>query len=92
MAAELRGWRISGRVQGVFFRASTRRQAEKLGLAGYAINLSDGMVEVAARGDAQALQKLAVWLEQGPRAARVDQVEALEPDPARVPDSGFVTG
>lgn len=91
MAAELRGWRISGRVQGVFFRASTRRQAEPLGLIGYAVNLPDGRVEVAASGDAAALDRLHDWLQRGPAAARVDHVEIFEADPARLRDGGFVT-
>ena len=66
---------ISGRVQGVFFRASTRTQAERLGLAGHAINLSDGRVEVVAHGDEDSLAELALWLQRGPEHARVDQVE-----------------
>ncbi|MEE4637898.1 MAG: acylphosphatase [Wenzhouxiangella sp.] len=92
MAAELRAWHISGRVQGVFFRASTRRMAERLGLVGYAINRPDGTVEVAARGDSGSVERLAEWLGQGPTGARVDKVVAFQPDPQRVPASGFVTG
>ncbi len=92
MAAELRGWRISGRVQGVFFRASTRRKAEQLALTGYAVNRPDGTVEVAARGAAESLDRLAEWLDKGPAAARVDQVVALEPDEERMPEAGFATG
>lgn len=92
MAAELRGWRISGRVQGVFFRASTRREAERLGLSGYAVNRSDGTVEVAARGSVDDLDRLADWLGHGPAGARVDQVITQEPDQRRMPKSGFVTG
>lgn len=92
MDAELRGWRISGRVQGVFFRESTRRQAEPLDLTGYAINRSDGTVEVAAQGSVSALDALERWLGDGPPAARVDQVERFQPDPDRLPNSGFRTG
>ena len=88
--AETRRWLISGRVQGVFFRESTRRQAEPLGLNGHAINLSDGRVEVLAHGDAQALDQLESWLHQGPPAARVEEVKPVEV--SRKPtDSGFVT-
>lgn len=66
---------VSGKVQGVFFRASTREQARKLGLSGHAINLDDGCVEVVAQGDAEAIEALAAWLRQGPPSARVDAVE-----------------
>ncbi|WP_109126922.1 acylphosphatase [Dyella sp. C11] len=65
---------VSGRVQGVFYRASTREQAVALGLAGHAINLADGRVEVLAVGDAVAIDALERWLWQGPPAARVDAV------------------
>jgi acylphosphatase len=66
---------VSGRVQGVFFRASTRQQAEQLGLTGRAINLSDGRVEVIAHGPPEALDRLGQWLLRGPDSARVEQVE-----------------
>ncbi|HEY5790669.1 MAG TPA: acylphosphatase [Gammaproteobacteria bacterium] len=65
---------VSGRVQGVFFRAATRRRALALGLQGVARNLPDGRVEVIARGDPAALAQLRDWLGQGPPAARVDAV------------------
>ena len=65
---------VSGRVQGVFFRASTREQALALGLAGHARNRSDGCVEVLAGGAPEALDALERWLQQGPPAARVDAV------------------
>jgi acylphosphatase len=65
---------VSGRVQGVFFRASTRQEALKLGLHGYARNLPDGRVEVVAYGSAEAVSELERWLLQGPSAARVEQV------------------
>ncbi|MEO5625722.1 MAG: acylphosphatase [Dokdonella sp.] len=69
---------ISGMVQGVFFRASTERRARELGLTGLARNLSDGRVEVVASGTPQALANLQAWLQQGPPAARVDEVERTE--------------
>ncbi len=81
---------ISGKVQGVFFRASTRQQAELLGLTGHAVNRSDGRVEVVAHGDAAALDQLARWLEHGPERARVDRMEIEtidEPAP-----KGFLVG
>jgi acylphosphatase len=70
---------VSGRVQGVFYRASARQQAVSLGLAGRAENRPDGDVEVVACGPAHALDALERWLRQGPPAARVEAVsrEAL---------------
>lgn len=75
--------RVSGRVQGVFFRASTQRRARILGLTGYARNLDDGSVEVLAVGQGAALGELRAWLAVGPPAARVDAVEC---EPGPVPD------
>ena len=68
---------VSGRVQGVWFRASTRQQAERLGLTGYAINLPDGRVEVLACGEESAVDALAAWLWQGPELARVEAVDSV---------------
>lgn len=81
---------IRGRVQGVFFRASTRDEARRLGLAGYASNLRDGRVEVYAEGDADALERLEQWLQRGPPLARVESLlrEVAEPEGR----DGFVTG
>jgi acylphosphatase len=76
---------VSGKVQGVCFRASTREQALKLGLRGHARNLPDGGVEVLAQGDASALDALHRWLHAGPPMARVESVERGEADPV---DSG----
>lgn len=69
---------VSGKVQGVFFRASTARTAEQLGLRGHAHNLPDGRVEVLAVGTATALEALAAWLRQGPPRAKVTAVAAEE--------------
>lgn len=69
---------ISGRVQGVWFRASTQEEANKLGLTGWARNLADGRVEVLACGEKNKLDILEVWLRQGPELARVDEVEREE--------------
>ncbi|MGO1542248.1 MAG: acylphosphatase [Luteimonas sp.] len=82
---------VSGRVQGVFFRASTRERALALGLRGHAVNLPDGQVEVHAAGDAEALEKLAAWLRHGPPMAKVDRVERSEVDVDEV-EAGFRTG
>ncbi|KRA46906.1 acylphosphatase [Pseudoxanthomonas sp. Root630] len=81
---------VSGKVQGVFFRASTRERALDLGVNGRATNLPDGRVEVVAEGSAEALDALDAWLHVGPPAARVDTV-------VRTPwrdgvNEGFVTG
>jgi acylphosphatase len=74
---------VSGKVQGVWFRASAREQAVRLGLRGYAKNLDDGRVEVLAIGQDAAIAELEKWLWQGPRLARVQDVarEAVEQAP-----------
>lgn len=79
---------VSGRVQGVFYRASTREQAVRLGLAGYAKNLTDGRVEVVVCGELDALDALERWLWEGPPAARITQVERN--DLAARPLQGFL--
>lgn len=69
---------VSGRVQGVFFRASTREHAQRLGLRGYARNVPDGRVEVLAVGTADAVDALAQWLHVGPPMAEVESVAREE--------------
>lgn len=69
---------VAGRVQGVYYRASTARAASELGMSGWARNLPDGRVEVVANGNAGAHEALAAWLWRGPPAARVDSVTAEE--------------
>jgi len=71
---------IDGIVQGVFFRASARKEALELGLRGYARNLDDGTVEVLAVGDVQAVERFNEWLKHGPQHARVDTVQRIETD------------
>lgn len=67
---------ISGRVQGVFFRHSTFKRAQKIGqLRGWVKNLSDGRVEVLVQGPAAEVEALIAYCHKGPPAARVDQVE-----------------
>ncbi len=78
---------VSGRVQGVFFRASARIEAARLGIAGSARNLDDGRVEVIAIGSDDALDALERWLRQGPPSARVESV-ARQAIPDR-PAAGF---
>jgi acylphosphatase len=67
---------VQGRVQGVSFRYYTQRQARELGLTGYVRNLWDGTVEVVAEGQRIDLEKLLAFLQVGPRAAFVTQVDA----------------
>ncbi len=77
-AAACRRFRVTGRVQGVFFRASTQTVARDLGLAGYARNLDDGSVEVLACGGRAALDELERWLADGPPMASVQEVRASD--------------
>ena len=66
---------VRGRVQGVFFRASTRQKAESLGLTGWVRNLPDGMtVEVEAEGEKESLESFSRWLNEGPPGARIESV------------------
>jgi len=78
-------YHVFGRVQGVWYRASTRDQALQLGLVGWVRNLDDGSVETVACGTPEALDAFKAWLRQGPPAARVDRVEESE---ASLPPQG----
>lgn len=71
---------VSGRVQGVFFRAETEAQANRLGLTGWVRNLPDGRVEVCAFGAPAKLSALRDWLKRGPPMAHVLKLEC-EPVP-----------
>jgi acylphosphatase len=66
---------IEGRVQGVWFRESTRRQAIGLGVFGWVRNVPDGTVEVLAEGPQEGVDRLVAWCHEGPSAARVDRVD-----------------
>jgi acylphosphatase len=81
---------VTGRVQGVYFRASTAELARRLGMDGRALNLPDGSVEVLASGSEAAHRELETWLRAGPPAARVDKV-SVEAHTGPVP-AGFSTG
>ncbi len=81
---------ISGRVQGVFFRAATRNKAVELGLRGRARNLPDGRVEVIACGPEERLSQLRAWLWEGPTHARVSDVACETIDRAET-FAGFET-
>lgn len=82
---------VSGKVQGVWFRAATCECALALGLRGQARNRDDGAVEVLAAGDAGALDALAQWLRIGPPLARVEAVSRGPASPADV-GPGFTIG
>jgi acylphosphatase len=81
---------ITGRVQGVGFRAATRREAQRLDVAGYAINRDDGSVEVRAQGEPSAVDELARWLGRGPAFAAVSKV--VREDAALGQRAGFGVG
>lgn len=65
---------ISGKVQGVWFRANTQKKAQQLGVNGWVRNLPDGSVEVKATAPAENLNEFIAWLKIGPELARVDNV------------------
>ena len=69
---------VTGRVQGVFFRQSTRVMAIKNNVNGWVRNLDDGRVEIVAQGETQDIDNLAHWCKTGPANSRVDQFELSE--------------
>lgn len=81
---------VSGKVQGVFYRASTAEHARALGLTGYAKNMPDGRVEVLVCGEEAKVDELIAWLWTGPPAAKVQSVDVQEVDAAQAP-SDFST-
>lgn len=66
---------VSGRVQGVFFRDSTREEAKRLGLSGWVENLPDGRVEAVFQGPSDSVRQMVRWCEEGPSHADVDDVQ-----------------
>ncbi len=78
---------MSGRVQGVFFRDSTRRAAESRGVAGWVRNRDDGTVEAHFEGDDEAVDAMVEWTRHGPGRADVDHVDARDVEPEGA--SGF---
>lgn len=78
---------VSGRVQGVYYRATAREVAGQLGVAGWVRNRGDGAVAVRAEGQRDAVDRFIEWSRQGPPAARVDEVEISEVTPQG--DAGF---
>ncbi|WP_041522067.1 acylphosphatase [Gilvimarinus agarilyticus] len=87
MQVKTKHYLISGRVQGVSYRASTEQQAHQLGLTGWVRNLTDGRVELKACGSEVQLQALEQWLWQGPSRAQVSDVVVSEV--TAVPDDDF---
>lgn len=82
MGEIIRRFLVFGKVQGVYFRHSTRLEAKRLAIRGIARNLPDGSVEVLAQGAAAAVAELRLWLHQGPQHARVDEVRETALDAA----------
>jgi acylphosphatase len=78
---------VHGRVQGVFFRDSTRQQAEEAGVAGWVRNREDGTVEAVLEGDDDAVERIVDWVREGPGHADVERVEVAEEEPEGL--SGF---
>jgi len=72
---------VHGRVQGVFFRDTTRRQAAPRGLGGWVRNLPDGTVEAVFEGDPDAVEALLAFCREGPRGAHVERVDVSEEEP-----------
>jgi acylphosphatase len=73
--------RVSGRVQGVFFRASCAREARSLALNGWVRNASDGSVEIVFEGQDAAVEAMTAWCQHGPPAARVEHVDVVDEAP-----------
>ena len=72
---------VHGRVQGVFFRDTTRRQAARRGVAGWVTNRADGAVEAVFEGPPEAVAAMVEFCESGPRGADVDRVEVVDEQP-----------
>ena len=81
MSAVRRRVVVRGYVQGVFFRDSVRRLAERYGVAGWVANRRDGAVETVFEGEPEAVERLIRFCREGPRGARVDSVEVIEEEP-----------
>jgi acylphosphatase len=78
---------VRGLVQGVFFRDSTRRLAQRHGVSGWVANRADGAVEAVFEGEADAVERLVAFSRKGPRGAEVKSVEVTEEEPEGL--SGF---
>lgn len=80
---------VSGKVQGVFFRSSTKDKADELGLSGWVKNLQDGRVEAVFEGEEGKVEKMVEWCRKGPEYAKVTTVEVI-PEPYKGEFSGFL--
>jgi acylphosphatase len=80
--------RVSGHVQGVYFRASARAEARRLGLMGFARNEPDGSVLIEVEGEEEALAHFVAWCRVGPARARVERVDVTEDEPRGYVDFG----
>ena len=78
---------VQGRVQGVFFRETTRRRALAEGIAGWVQNQTDGSVEAVLEGEREAVEKVVAFMREGPRGARVDWVDVVSEEPEQL--TGF---
>ena len=78
---------VRGLVQGVFFRDSARRLAQRHGVSGWVANRADGAVEAVFEGEADAVERLVAFSREGPRGAQVESVEVTEEEPEEL--AGF---
>jgi acylphosphatase len=74
--------RVSGLVQGVYFRAETQARARSLGLSGWVRNLPDGGLEAAFEGEEERVESMIAWCRRGPAGARVDDVRVVWEEPS----------
>jgi acylphosphatase len=72
---------VHGRVQGVFFRDSTRRLAQQHGVTGWVSNRRDGAVEAVFEGEEDAVERLVAFSRRGPRGAEVDRIDVVDEEP-----------
>jgi len=80
---------VTGKVQGVFFRSSTKNKADELDLTGWVRNLLDGRVEAVFEGEEEKVEKMVEWCRKGPEYARVTGVEVI-PEPYKGEFSVFL--
>jgi len=72
---------ITGRVQGVWFRASTKQKAEQLGITGWVRNTTDGRVEAIFEGEESSIKDMIEWCHHGPPHAKIEKVEKKDQNP-----------
>jgi acylphosphatase len=78
---EFKKIQVIGKVQGVFFRASTKEKADELGIVGTVRNQTDGSVWIEAGGDSEIMKSFIEWCYEGPRAAKVEKVIVKDAEP-----------